>query len=204
MALPTTSLSFSALQTEFGGSNPISLSEYYRGAGGGYVPSGTTSAYGTIPTSGQINLGVFRGTQKAAADVVSIANDYISTDTVHESDLDYNTTTYGIRSNGTIDASATSTLGGQSDGTTNGSNWITPTSSASLYEVRATKVSGDAFQPTGSALGTWLACTSNRQWQLLLTGLGRFDCVLTIEIRDAATQTVRDTATITMMTKNQV
>ena len=62
MALPTTSLSFSALQTEFGGSNPISLSEYYRGAGGGWVPSGTTSAYGTIPTSGQISLGVFRGT----------------------------------------------------------------------------------------------------------------------------------------------
>lgn len=202
MALPTTSLSFSALQAEFGGSNPISLSEYYRG--GPYVPSGTTSAYGTIPTSGQISLGVFRGTQKTAPVVISIANDYIATDTVYESDLDFNTTTYGIRSNGTIDASATSTLGGTTDGATNGTNWITPTTSASLYEVRATKVSGDAFQPTGSALGTWLPCTSNRQWQLMLTGLGRFDCVLTIEIRDAATQTVRDTATITMMTKNQV
>ena len=61
MALPTTSLSFSALQTEFGGSNPISLSEYVRG--GAYVPSGTTSAYGTIPTSNSnIALGLFRGT----------------------------------------------------------------------------------------------------------------------------------------------
>lgn len=203
MALPTTSLSFSALQTEFGGSNPISLGEYRRG--GPYVPSGTTSAYGTIPTSNSnINMGVFRGTQKTTPVVISIANDYIATDTVYESDLDFNTTTYGIRSNGTIDASATSTLGGTTDGATNGTNWITPTTSASLYEVRATKVSGDAFQPTGSALGTWLPCTSNRQWQLMLTGLGRFDCVLTIEIRDAATQTVRDTATITMMTKNQV
>jgi hypothetical protein len=206
MALPTTSLSFSALQTEFsGGSNPISLSEYYRGAGNGYVPSGTTSAYGTIPTSGQISLGVFRGTQKTAPVVISIANDYIAADSVYESDLDFNTATYGIRSNGTIDATYTSNGGyAGSDGLTNGTNWITPTTSASLYEVRATKVSGDAFQPTGSALGTWLPCTSNRQWQLLLTGVGRFDCVLTIEIRDAATQTVRDTATITMMTKNQV
>lgn len=62
MPLPTTNLSFSALQTEFGGSNPIALSEYYRG--GLYVPSGTTSAYGTIPTSGQISFGVFRGTAK--------------------------------------------------------------------------------------------------------------------------------------------
>lgn len=61
MTLPLTNLTFSALQTEFGGSNPISLSEYYRG--GLYVPSGTTSAYGTIPTSGQISFGVFRGTQ---------------------------------------------------------------------------------------------------------------------------------------------
>lgn len=62
MTLPTTSLAFSALQTEFGGANPISLSEYYRS--GSYVPTGTTSSYGTIPTSGQISLGVFRGTQK--------------------------------------------------------------------------------------------------------------------------------------------
>jgi hypothetical protein len=202
MALPTTSLSFSALQTEFGGSNPISLGEYRRG--GPYVPSGTTSAYGTIPTSNSnINMGVFRGTQKAVPVVISISNDSITADAVYESDLDFNTATYGIRSNGTIDASYTSTNGGGGDGLTHNTNWITPTSSASLYEVRATKVSGDAFQPTGSALGTWLPCTSNRQWQLLLTGIGRFDCVLTIEIRDAATQTVRDTATITMMAKNQ-
>lgn len=203
MALPTTSLSFSALQTEFGGSNPISLSEYYRGAGGGYVPLGTTSAYGTIPTSGQISLGVFRGTQKAAADVVSIANDFIAADSVYESDLDFNTATYGIRSNGTIDATYTSNGGyAGTDGVTNGTNWITPTTSASLYEVRATKVSGDTPN-AGSALNTWLPCTTTRSWALYLTGVGRFDCVLTIEIRDAATQTVRDTATITLMAKNQ-
>lgn len=61
MTLPITNLTFSALQTEFGGSNPISLSEYYRG--GFYVPSGTTSDYGTIPTSDQISFGVFRGTR---------------------------------------------------------------------------------------------------------------------------------------------
>lgn len=63
MALPTTSLSFSALQTEFGGFNPISLSEYVRG--GAFVPAGTTSAFGTIPTTNSnISLGLFRGTTK--------------------------------------------------------------------------------------------------------------------------------------------
>lgn len=46
MALPTSGpISFSQIQAEFGGANPISLSEYYRG--GSYVPS-TIPA--TIPT----------------------------------------------------------------------------------------------------------------------------------------------------------
>ena len=56
----------SAIQTKFGGSNPISLSEYYKG--GSNVPStGLTEPY-TIPTSGQISIGDFRG-----ADVIQIS-----------------------------------------------------------------------------------------------------------------------------------
>lgn len=62
MAVPTTNVSLGSIQTEFGGSAPISINEYYRG--GTYVPIGTTSSYGTIPTSGQIDFGVFRGTSK--------------------------------------------------------------------------------------------------------------------------------------------
>ena len=77
MALPTTSLSFSALQTEYGGSNPISLSEYYRGGANGNVPSGQTSGFGTIPTSGAINMGVFRGTTKVAAAVLTTGSNSI-------------------------------------------------------------------------------------------------------------------------------
>jgi len=57
MALPGSgALSFSAIQTEFGGSNPISLSEYYRG--GAYVRGQAT----TVPTSGAISLSNFYGT----------------------------------------------------------------------------------------------------------------------------------------------
>lgn len=63
MTVPTTNMTFGSIQTEFGGTNPILASEYYRG--GNNVPSSATSAYGTIPTSGQISMGVFRGTQKA-------------------------------------------------------------------------------------------------------------------------------------------
>lgn len=52
-------ITLAQVQSEFGGSNPISMSEYYRG--GSYVPShgGTTG----IPTSGQISMSQFYGKQ---------------------------------------------------------------------------------------------------------------------------------------------
>jgi hypothetical protein len=66
MPIPITNVSFSAIQTEFGGSNPISLSEYYRG--GSNVPIGQGNAgYGLIATSGAIAVGPFRGQTKAAS-----------------------------------------------------------------------------------------------------------------------------------------
>lgn len=48
------------IQTEFGGSNPISFSEYY--AGGANVPAGSTGTNGAIPSSGAISLSNFYGT----------------------------------------------------------------------------------------------------------------------------------------------
>lgn len=57
MALPPSGpLSLSQIQGEFGGSNPISLSEYYRN--GGLVTSNNTS----VPTSGTISVSNFYGT----------------------------------------------------------------------------------------------------------------------------------------------
>lgn len=61
MALPTSGpLTLADIQTEFGGSNPISLSEYY--AGGTYVPAGTSGTYGAVPSSGTISIRNFYGT----------------------------------------------------------------------------------------------------------------------------------------------
>jgi hypothetical protein len=58
MTLPLSGpLSLSAIQTEFGGSNPININEYYRG--GAYVPG--TAANSGIPTSGTISIGDFYG-----------------------------------------------------------------------------------------------------------------------------------------------
>jgi hypothetical protein len=63
MTLPTipgSSISLSQIQTEFGGSNPISISEYYAGAG--YVGAGTANATSVaIPTSGTISFADFSG-----------------------------------------------------------------------------------------------------------------------------------------------
>ncbi len=53
-------LSFSDIQTEFGGSNPIALSEYY--AGGGNVGAGVSGDNGAVPSSGEIAISKFRGT----------------------------------------------------------------------------------------------------------------------------------------------
>ena len=59
MALPSSGqITMEQIQTEFGGSNPINLSEYYRG--GSYVTDNNTN----VPTSGAISLNNFYGAQK--------------------------------------------------------------------------------------------------------------------------------------------
>lgn len=70
MALQTSgAISLADIQTEFGGSNPISLSEYY--AGGSYVPSSSSGTYGSVPTSGAISFQIFYGTTKATTEIFS-------------------------------------------------------------------------------------------------------------------------------------
>ena len=66
MALPSSgTLSLAQIQTEFGGSNPISLSEYYRG--GPYVTTNNTG----VPTSGSISISNFYGAVKQFAFTIS-------------------------------------------------------------------------------------------------------------------------------------
>lgn len=61
MAIPSSGpLSFANIQTEFGGSNPIGLNEYY--AGGAYVAAGTTGTNGAVPSSGELPINKFYGT----------------------------------------------------------------------------------------------------------------------------------------------
>ena len=73
MALPTSGpLTLADIQTEFGGTNPIGLNEYY--AGGGLVPSGTSGTNGAVPSSGAISIQNFYGTQNRVALSVTYAS----------------------------------------------------------------------------------------------------------------------------------
>ena len=61
MAIPTSAIALSSIQGEFGGVDPISLSEYYSKApSGGFVRPEVTA----VPTSGTINMGAFAGTSQ--------------------------------------------------------------------------------------------------------------------------------------------
>ena len=67
MALQSSgAISLSQIQSEWGGSSPISLSEYYRGS----LPTGRTN-YGTIPYSGAIDMADFYGTNSALSNWTS-------------------------------------------------------------------------------------------------------------------------------------
>ena len=64
MAIPSSgAISLQTVQTEFGGTNPISIDEYY--AGGSFVQAGAVGTNGPVPSSGQIALSNFYGTEKA-------------------------------------------------------------------------------------------------------------------------------------------
>ncbi len=64
MALPTTGpITLQMIATEFGGTAPHRLSEYY--AGGAYVPQGAIGINGYVPSSGAISLAHFRGAAQA-------------------------------------------------------------------------------------------------------------------------------------------
>lgn len=77
-------------------------------------------------------------------------------------------------------------------------NWVTPLGDAADFEVLATLSSGTL---TGGATGLpWQPLTSDRSWWCSRTSFGTQNAVLSISIRDAATQTIQDTATISLNT----
>ena len=70
---PGTAISMTTIATDFGGTVPHSLSEYYRG--GGLVPNAPANA--AIPTSGTISMGNFYGaTNRISVPITIAANSF--------------------------------------------------------------------------------------------------------------------------------
>jgi hypothetical protein len=160
MPTPTTNLKMSDIQAEFGGSNPISLSEYYRG--GVNVQSGTaTSATdGTaISASGLIRVGMFRGV--SAATVTSFGGQY-------------SRFRVGAQCQAIITANTDGTFFGSGTGnssidTVTSDLWHTSVVAniGNSRWVRATFLSGDTL--TSGSLNVWSSMSSSQSWSNLST-----------------------------------
>jgi hypothetical protein len=178
MPLPASgAISLSAIQTEFGGSNPIGINEYYRS------PNGLTTTNNTnVPLSGAISFNNF---YSASAEQITLSNVAISSVGGGSQ-----TATYTLESDGDI-VRVTTPLGSADIG-----DWISPKASApSNYEVLATLNSGTL---TSGTTGSWLALTSNRSWTLTRAIVGAADTVnLTIQIRKGSGSTLAS-ATVTL------
>ncbi len=188
MPLPSSGpLALSQIQTEFGGSNPISLSEYY--AGGSFVPAGTTGTFGAVPSSGTISIRNFYGTSNA---VVDFNNRFIGGSNFTSSNAGYQI----------VGTSGGGLVAGNNYEFTNFSapygpiQWITPTSPAANYEVRATLTGGPLATGTVNA---WVAVSGNPAWSVEAFGSGASTYAeLSFEVRRTGTTTVLDTWFVTL------
>lgn len=161
MPIPTTNVSFSAIQTEFGGSNPIALSEYYRG--GSNVPSNQPNAgYGLISTSGAISVGPFRGQTKVAARTYNAANFMNFTGQFSPTSEEF------VQLRWTIDGVTWGTL---SNGSSN-FNWTTPSTinigNTHWIRVDITNTYGGNGTFTGTT-GVWLQMNTDRTYRFSQT-----------------------------------
>lgn len=164
MPIPTTNVSASSIQTEFGGANPISLSEYYRN--NGYVPSNQPASatdgrtipvappgpapYSTAPT---IAFGMFRGQIKSGA---TTGNNY----SVSHSDVGDTGVAVRFKTDGTVEyVKQTSTV----EIKTGPNGWYDPTTTSvgNLHWVKFTRTSGAGIGETGA--GSWLQLNAERQ-----------------------------------------
>jgi len=169
MAVPTipSAISATAIQTEFGGSNPIAINEYY--AGGSYVPSGTANATSvSIPTSGTIAYSNFSG---ATATLLQVRLIFVTSSSPFSP---YNSIAYCyFRVAGDVD---------YYPGSSNAWLWASPAGSftASDYKLRWVRTGGTSLINYSNmpSNGTYYSLGSQRYFGLQRTfvGSGSVNC----------------------------
>jgi len=179
-----------ALQT----SGAISLNDIHQEAGG---TSGTTASVDDTDIR-SLNEAAGKTINNTAGTQVSFSDFYGASGIVVEisdgtfSDLAFDSTaSVFIRLN--TDGTITKDDGNLANYTD--TEWVSPTSTGigSSYEVRATMTSG--VTPVGT-FNSWIALSTNRTWSLSRSNLGTTTSAFTLEIRDTATDTVQDSASI--------
>lgn len=155
MALPSSgTITLDMIRNEFGGSNPISLSQYYRG--GGRVPDIAQNA--AIPTSGAISFSNFYGATNAfySNPLTGGAFYYTRINLAQTTAIMVNTNgTLEITNNGTVTATH---------------QWYNPTTTGigNTHWVRFTRTSetlaGVGSKSTTASTG-WLALTAQQSVQ---------------------------------------
>jgi len=152
MAVPITNVGMDSIQTEFGGTNPISMDEYY--AGGANVPSGTQSPVdpSPVPTSGAITIGEFRGCSK-----VTFPPNGGGISTTASNSPGFTTNVFAnLHADGTITYGGGGTGGGTIITHSTYTSWATPSGGAndysSIYTLYVTSVvhagGGGSWNPT--------------------------------------------------------
>jgi hypothetical protein len=177
MTTPTSALGMSHIQTEYGGSNPIALSEYY-------------SACTNVAVSGTITMASFLGTTKLAG-VIRLDAETLVAHGTHSASC--NT---AFKSDG----SAAQVVIGDISATGGGSYTWLLSGSAGDYEIRATKTAGTAAGTfsSGWANNTWAAMSTTRHVLLSRSAFGTSTLTLSISIRYTSNATVINTQSTSM------
>ena len=176
MALPAfpNQISLGNIQTEFGGSNPIGINEYYKN--GGIVDSNDYAP--NVPTSGQISIGNFHSAYKVDLSVTiphydplslgadiglfayALGSTYAFADAVIE---------LYANGNGLYFTQTQSDSGTVS--TSNTFTWLSAGNASDVYAYLDTP-SYPGYAPTGSATATSLQMNTTRYWQWSADGSG--------------------------------
>lgn len=197
MTTPISPLKLSDVQTEFGGSNPISLSEYYKG--GGHVPSSVVSGgYGTPPTTGTFAMGTLRNLQNVTVD----------------------SSGYGIYSQGAVGGTSSGTINLTGSGTVTHSGsgsvtagqyggpaaWVTPATSgnAALFDIivdSITTVVGGG-SATGPSVGSWTSMSGGVSFSMSNSGNAAPEKTWNCRIRNHSSGQIVATFTVDISLEN--
>lgn len=197
-------ISLANIQAEFGGSNPISISEYLRG---GLVPD--TPANASIKTTtSNMSFADYYGGSSAPALSVSLTNiteSILATDFTSPYSASSTLNVYFLN-DGRIYVSGTQSPASTPSFTNfyRTNEWLTvttqPTTTTDDYEIRATLQSGS--NPTGT-MNTWLNLGTYRGWSITASRSGTQGQTIVstsflIEIRLASSGVVQDSCVITL------